>query len=391
MDDEYLSIRVGHETAYVRKDRLDALRETDAAIFDCDGVLIDTRVSYRECIVETVKYLISGLTNVKLPPDVVLREVTHILKQSGGFNNDWDTAYVISLFFLSQMPEAFREEFIAVTQTHAIREGTLRERFDYVTGTIQSKPTGFRIGMDELVVKMKQRARIADVSGVEGVERKAPDSERAMVSATKRFLNYPGNVRESLVSTIFDELFYGPKLFEEIHGRERQFYYGRGYVELEREAVLVTDEVIEELARAIGRRHFGIVSGRDRLSARFSLQGILDKFKQEAMIFLMDSKYLNGLNEEERKRLRKPDPYPLLKSCRGLEPFKYSLYVGDSAEDMIMVRRANELDPRFVSVGVYSLSDYREGLTSYFFKTKTDVIVPSIIELPQLLREVKKQ
>jgi HAD superfamily phosphatase len=49
-------------------------------VFDMDGVLVDVRASYRDCIVATVKDLGAG-------------EVTHeeiqLYKNRGGFNNDW--------------------------------------------------------------------------------------------------------------------------------------------------------------------------------------------------------------------------------------------------------------------------------------------------------------
>lgn len=388
MNEEYLRIRVGKDSAYVRKCCLNRLKEADAAIFDCDGVLIDTRDSYRKCIVETVKYFIRELTGIMLPPDELLRETTHLLKKSGGFNNDWDAAYAILLFLFSKMPDEFRDEFISLTRSKELQQKKmLRERFDYVRNSLESKPQSFTIGLDEIASELKLFAIQADDSGINSIEKEFTNSKE-MFLATKRFLNYPGKVRESLLATVFDEMFYGPNLFEEIHGRKRQFYDGPGYVEIEKERILVTCETLEELAKAIEKENFGIVSGRDRLSAKFSLGCVLDKFRREAAIFLMDNNYSDE-KKEEKGKLRKPNPYPLIKASKGLEPFKYSLYVGDSAEDMIMVKRANAIDPRFISVGVYSLSDFKEELISYFFKMNIDVILYSIKELPPLLREIK--
>ncbi|MFH0897392.1 MAG: hypothetical protein V1850_05020, partial [Candidatus Bathyarchaeota archaeon] len=117
----------------------------------------------------------------------------------------------------------------------------------------------------------------------------------------------------------------------------------------------------------------------------------LDKFRRDAVIFLMDCNYTSKQVEEERTKLRKPNPYPLIKASKGLAPFKYSLYIGDSAEDVIMVKRANEIDPRFISVGVYSLSDFKDELVSYFFKANIDIITHSIKELPLVINEVKER
>lgn len=391
MRGEYIRIPVGRDFAYVRACCLDMLREADAAIFDCDGVLIDTRDSYRKSIVETVKYFIRELTDIEPPVDKALREMTHLLKRSGGFNNDWDAAYAILLFLFSKTPKNFQREFILlISSWKFLQIGTLRQRFDYVKTSLRSKPTRFTMGLDELSMELKRFAQRVDDSGVESVEREFMNSDsKEMFSAAKRFLNYPGDVRESLLATVFDEMFYGPDLFEETYGRKRQFYDGPGFVEVEREKTLVTIDALKELAQALGRENFGIVSGRDRLSAKFSLGEILDKFRREAVIFLMDCNYPKEQVEEERKKLRKPNAYPLIKASKGLGQFKYSLYIGDSAEDMIMVRRANETEKKFISVGVYALSDFKDELITYFFKANTDLVVHSIKELPSVIKAIK--
>ena len=387
MDKEYLRVRVGKTSAYVRKCCLNKLKGADAAIFDCDGVLIDTRESYQKCVVETVKYFVREVTDINPPPDEVLREAIHRLKKSGGFNNDWDTAYAILLFLFNKAPTDFQDEFISLTRSKEFQEKKLRARLDYVKVSLKSRPSSFTTGLGELASELLQFTARADDSGIRSIERELNSSEE-MLLATKSFLNYPDSVKESPLAIVFDEIFYGPELFENTHGRARQFYNGSGFVEREREQTLVTCEIIDELAQVIGRENFGIVSGRDRLSARFSLGCILDKFVKESMIFLMDHNYMDE-KTEDRGKLRKPDPYPLIKASKGLEPFNYSLYVGDSAEDMIMAKRANEIDSRFVSVGVYSLSDFKQELISYFFKMNTDVIIYSIKGLPSLLRKIK--
>ena len=389
MNEDYLVFQVGKATTYVRKSCLSRLKNADAAIFDCDGVLIDTRESYRKCILETVKYFLRALACIEPPDDKILREATYRLKRSGGFNNDWDAAYALLLFLFSKTSASFQAEFISLTSAKQFEEKSVRARLDYVKTSLRHKPSGFSLDPDEIVTELLQFATRVDDSGTRSAERELEISVE-MLSAVKRFLNYPDSVKESPLAIVFDEMFYGSKLFSDTHGVERQFYFGPGFVEIEKERTLVTCETVKELAMALGRENFGIVSGRDRLSAKFSLGCVLDMFAKKAVIFLMDVNYEEE-EDEEKKRLRKPDPYCLIKASKGLEPFNYSLYVGDSAEDMIMVKRANEENPRFISVGVYSLSDFKEELVSYFLDMRTDVILYSIKELPFLLYKVKAQ
>jgi phosphoglycolate phosphatase-like HAD superfamily hydrolase len=186
-------------------------------------------------------------------------------------------------------------------------------------------------------------------------------------------------------------MYYGSLLFEQIHGQKRQFYNGMGNVINEKETILVTPTLLEELAQTLGGSNFGIVSGRDGLSARFSLGDTLDMFLTDAVIFLMDQSSYPAMSDEMRKQFRKPHAYPLITAARGLTPFQYALFVGDSAEDIMMTQRANATASKFISVGVYSLSNFPEELISYFISAKTDVIVSSIVQLPLLLQIIKER
>ncbi|UCH37670.1 MAG: hypothetical protein JSV76_00350, partial [Candidatus Bathyarchaeota archaeon] len=97
MKEEYVEVQLPGEKALCRSSILPQLKATDAIIFDCDGVLIDTRQSYRKTIVQTVNFILTELTTIRPLPANTVREITHLLKKSGGFNNDWDVVYVILL------------------------------------------------------------------------------------------------------------------------------------------------------------------------------------------------------------------------------------------------------------------------------------------------------
>ncbi len=80
-----LRITVGSETE--NKKFLQALRPLifDALIWDMDGVLIDVSRSYRRTILETVRYF--------CPKETISIENVNRIKNTSGFNNDWDTTY----------------------------------------------------------------------------------------------------------------------------------------------------------------------------------------------------------------------------------------------------------------------------------------------------------
>jgi len=56
---DYIEIPTGKEgwTSYIRRDRLRELSLLDVVVFDCDGVLLDVRESYRAAVEETTRIL----------------------------------------------------------------------------------------------------------------------------------------------------------------------------------------------------------------------------------------------------------------------------------------------------------------------------------------------
>lgn len=333
-----------------------------------------------------------SLTDVNFPSNKTIVEIIYLLKKTGGFNNDWDTAYTILMLMLSKLPDTFQKEFIYLTNSNEfLKEKKLHKRFEYTVRSLKSRPKHFSINLKTLSLEMKKFIEGMDHSGINFVRRSFRNSNfKEIFFATRRFLNYPRTSEESLLVIVFDEMFYGPELFKAIYKRNCQFYSGKGFVEIEKEKIIVSISMLEELAQTIGRENFGIVSGRDRLSARFSLGEILDKFRTAAVLFLMDYNYQKKKSEKVGKNFKKPNPQPLFEASKGLNSFKYALYVGDSAEDMLMVKRANAIEKKFISVGVYSLSDFKQELRSYFFDADIDLILNSIIELPSVLMKIKR-
>src|ERR1043165_686697 len=73
-------------------------------IFDMDGVLVDVTGSYRQAVIETVRYFTSV---------AVTNEDIQVLKNSGNANNDWDLAVEM---IQAQGGFATRDEVIQVFQ-----------------------------------------------------------------------------------------------------------------------------------------------------------------------------------------------------------------------------------------------------------------------------------
>ena len=73
----------------------------DCIIFDIDGVLIDVTKSYNEAIKNTVQFVVGNMIKRDNLKDLVTDKIILKFRQTGGFNNDIDTSYAISLALLS--------------------------------------------------------------------------------------------------------------------------------------------------------------------------------------------------------------------------------------------------------------------------------------------------
>ncbi|MGN6708763.1 MAG: phosphatase, partial [Candidatus Nitrosocosmicus sp.] len=66
----------------------------EAMIFDIDGVLIDVINSYNKTIIATIQHILKLNFNMNLA-DFPIDHLISKFRNTGGFNNDIDTAYSI--------------------------------------------------------------------------------------------------------------------------------------------------------------------------------------------------------------------------------------------------------------------------------------------------------
>jgi len=81
----------------------------DAVVLDIDGVLVDVSGSYRRAIVESVE---------RVHGERPSRETVQLLKEAGGFNDDWELTSALALYLLARREGFDRtpEEFAAVVE-----------------------------------------------------------------------------------------------------------------------------------------------------------------------------------------------------------------------------------------------------------------------------------
>ena len=380
----YSKIELPKGDAYVRHDSIKKIAGANSIIFDCDGVLIDASESYNKAISETVAYLLSILFGDKFKASAITDDVIFAFRKSGGFNNDWNTTYAIIMFAMAKTPERLLDVYSKIFEkTNRQEPNDTYARIELARQKIGKEK--LRTVIDgRLTGELVEFAGKLDSKGLQTFESMifaGSVAKIAMLKLLKEFLCYPEGVTKSIVVSVFDEHFYGSKLFKKVHGISAKLGIEKGTIQNER--VLIKKVTLSKLKEKFGDA-IGMATGRGSIGTFFTLRTAADYLNPKALVFLedIDPRVL------EEKRYGKPEPYALLKAS---EPFANStsvIYVGDSAEDLIMARRASKTRD-FVFAAICGKDSLSEKRFDMFSKEKADVIASSVNDLPLLLERVK--
>ena len=190
-------------------------------------------------------------------------------------------------------------------------------------------------------------------------------------TASRKFLEgCPGPPPGCEVSSIFDSLYYGRAAYEEIYGVDPPLPMSRGMLEDES----LSAGPVELRALSVRMRGaLGIVTGRPKRAMRGSLVELI------CSVIHADHIIITG-----ELGAPKPDPRSLLEAASRLGSSR-PIYIGDSAEDLIMAEasRAAGLDTTFV--GVYGLSLDAGRSIRWFASRGVPALIPSLGPLHLLL------
>ena len=301
--------------------------EFDSIIFDCDGVLIDVTKSYDTTINKTISYVLKEIADITVD-NPLTNEILLKFKSTGGFNDEIDITYSGVLCYIAAKK-------------------------------LNKYPT-------ELILDVLNNADDTGIAYIEGFL----DKIDVDISDIKSRLNYPSVEKNDLIHATFDQLFFGPELYEKIFQKKSKFS-DRGFIE--NDNVIVTSALIEALKKKFNDK-IAIVTGRGLDAISSSLKEILNQFNVESSVFL----------EDESRDLAKPNPQSLIRAMKGLNS-KNCLYVGDSMEDMILAKRASELGFNATFCGIYGSSKLPEMKKKFFTEHNVPLILETINQLPDAL------
>ncbi len=322
-----MTLRKKAEGIYVDDSGVDVLARIDALIFDCDGVLIDITKSYDFAIIKTAQHILENLAKIDDAISINFK-IIEGFKSTGGFNDEVDLTYaaVLSLIAAKKL-KADQTSFV----------------FDVIKN--------------------------ADSTGISSVEKYI--NSLVDISDMTNQLSYPGSRDQSLLRRTFDQLFYGPQLYQKLFGNTSPFSEP-GLIEQDK---VILDSPLMNILQKKFHQKIAMVTGRSKKSVEYSLKSLLEKFDIRNSVFL----------EDEPRSLAKPNPLPLLNTIRRISS-RSSLYIGDSMEDLLMVNRASELtDQKPVFCGIIGTSKNPQEKLELFEQNGAVLVLDSIHLLPKVL------
>ena len=305
---------------YIKEKSVEALRNVDAIVFDCDGVLLDTQESYDVCIKETTRLLIKALSGQTIP---IQDEYIYKLRDTGGFNNDWNITYALIQYALTSVLSS-QKPLLSSIYKFAL-DSPMFERYNSIKNETNKIIINMKLPSFDSFVKN------LDATGVESLKKYLIEVDPHFSELVRQILSYPGEINESMLIHLFEEIFCGSALFKNTYGYNTTFTETKGLIYNEK--IVVSIETLETLRDNCSGR-LGIASGSKKAFAETILRELIEYFRQDATVWMDD------VNEEitrtGQKGLHKPDPYSLNRAAGALEPFSSLLYIGDTQADLTM-------------------------------------------------------
>jgi HAD superfamily hydrolase (TIGR01548 family) len=316
----------------------------DTALFDVDGVLIDTARSYRlaviyatDRLVRTVQGLPDAPTPLLTPEDVAL------FKRAGGFNNDWHLTRMLTALWTARLREWRGMAEAAVT-------------------------------LDGWAERAAEAA-VARRGGLEWMHATFPGSA------------IPG---ADVARWAEDEFYWGAALIQQHFGHNPLYApEAEGFVH--NEALLLPESLFPALLRADVAR-LGLITGRVGLEVGWAVSRLVAGSGLAADGAWRDGP--GGLSPfgviVSGDEYAKPDPAALVRALRAVGA-RGALYVGDTADDLDLVLRYRaELLPRDASLPpcVAVVIASREDAPSYAARG-ADCVIEHVRDLPRVVAAVR--
>ncbi len=361
MTESYKEFATYNGLNYIKQDT--DFRKYEAIAFDVDGTLVDSRLSYNETIYHTVSMFFQWSVGFKPPKDEIKNSIAK-LRLTGGFNNDWDTSYTILIGLFSGLPD----ELLKIISSPEYR---FFKSFTKIKVNRESLTEASIKALNYLLMYADNRGLQSIEEGIRKLYNKK--DKLNYLTEIKNKLNYPSLPGKSILSSVFEELYLGTDLYTEMWQVEPVFKVKKGLIEEEK--VVLDNDVKLFIKKRFGNR-IGIASGRPRKAAMRTLKDLIGSFFNSEGSFFIDDAYYKSKDEW----LGKPNPFLIEQVFKSLN-VRSCLYIGDSYEDMLMVKNAKDHGYEAGFVGVYGFSADPKSFVHKFIETGADAVLPSVNDI----------
>jgi HAD superfamily phosphatase len=328
----------------------EAKLKIDTLIFSINDVLVDASLSYREVARQTVQIYLEQAVGLPVSeqPLLTLEEVT-LMQKVGDFTDYWDLTAALIMYFIEQLPPVPVPTFPS------------RVHVPSIIAYLQMARGGLQINSNTLR-EQKDIAHLAEQvaangGGLDGAHHVLPKQNRHLLVDV-------GNItKTNLVGRIFQELYLGADLFQQIYGQPAVTVQNRpGFIN--NESLLIDRDILAQISQKI---NLAIVSSRPRLEVNYALKARQIDTYFQAIVSLDDVREANG------KPI--PDPWPLLEAASRIHPTPTrSAYIGSNPGDVQAAKAANQMVP-FTAIACLAGAHNKEAMRQEFEKLKAQIIL----------------
>ncbi|HEX9038691.1 MAG TPA: HAD family hydrolase [Ktedonobacterales bacterium] len=315
----------------------------DTALFDIDGVLVDTSGSYRRSVIEATDYLVRAQAGLSGGPNpLVTPEDVLAFKLAGGFNSDWDLVPALAGIWTARLRE-WRGD------PRATRPLTV-----WAADALAASQAG-RGGLVWLRATVPASA--------------LPDPE--------------------LARWVHDELHWGADGVRRLYGHAARYMPDApGHVSAE--VSLLTPETLPALA-AQGVTRYGLITGRNSPEVEEALALIAPEGVAQTRSGPHGVAVHPPFSVIVPASLHtKPDPQALVYALETLGS-RAAVYIGDTGDDLeLTLRYRAEVLPHRPGLPTALAAAVAEGAAADLFKARgADIIVDAVSELPVALAALR--
>ena len=158
---------------------------------------------------------------------IIPNQIIEKLRETGGFNNDCDTVYVIIIYILSNLDDNLTN-FNKIVNEGGFDELKLDQRFLKVKGKIKiSKFILLSILREKIFPKFITQLQNLDQCNIQILKKtllnELGNKCNKIIKSFDDYTGYKKDIKNNIITTIFDEYFYGKKLFKIKHNKISQF------------------------------------------------------------------------------------------------------------------------------------------------------------------------